>query len=640
MASGIGKVVKYHIETKHDFNHHSRSLGFMDWNNQPNPFRRFEGAELIALPVLEAKSEPISPIYDDMYRFATVPTVRMSSASISRFMELSLGLTAWKKAGTTLWPLRSNPSSGNLHPTEGYIVLPKIDENIPCGLYHYAPKEHGLEKRAHLSEEHLGALLSAYPPDAFLFGLTSIFWRESWKYGERAYRYAETDIGHALACARLAAATLGWKLVVLDDLSQTSVAAILGVDKTEDFPSNERECPNFIAVCFPFDSVTLSPPAVPRDIPLFLDPAAIDVMLSSAVYSGKANRLSRRHEVEWQLIAEAAEHSWKNDGNTRTVQLLGAGTGARADVENITHQIAEGTVFSLPSSTSASCAAAALSGPTSTEDKAVVPADCDDGTVAVEEEEDDSEPMAADIIRQRRSALMLDPSRELPADSFFKIIERLVVPGYGDVEPNFSSSSSGAQVDSPLFKRTVPFDSWPYAPALHSIFLVHRVDGVVPGIYCLVRNTKRLIFLQQTMDLDFEWSPVPNCPEHVGLFLLRAGDFTELAMKLSCSQEIAGDGAFCVCHITEFDSQLQEKGSWWYNRAYWEAGMCGQLIYLEAEAAHVRACGVGCFYDDPLHKVLGIEGRALQCIYNQTVGYPLEDRRILSLPPYMYLKHN
>jgi nitroreductase len=54
------------------------------------------------------------------------------------------------------------------------------------------------------------------PEGSFLVGLSSIFWREAWKYGERAFRYCQHDVGHALGTLRSAAAALGWKLFLLD----------------------------------------------------------------------------------------------------------------------------------------------------------------------------------------------------------------------------------------------------------------------------------------------------------------------------------------------------------------------------------------------------------------------------------------
>ena len=42
----IDRVIRYHVQTKHHFNRYARALGYLDWANQPNPFRRFEGASI------------------------------------------------------------------------------------------------------------------------------------------------------------------------------------------------------------------------------------------------------------------------------------------------------------------------------------------------------------------------------------------------------------------------------------------------------------------------------------------------------------------------------------------------------------------------------------------------------------------
>ena len=71
---------------------------------------------------------------------------------------------------------------------------------------------------------------------------------------------------------------------------------------------------------------------------------------------------------------------------------------------------------------------------------------------------------------------------------------------------------------------------------------------------------------------------------------------------------------------------------------FWEAGLLGQVLYLEAEAAGVRATGIGCFFDDPVHEIVAINGLSLQSLYHFTIGGPVEDRRLMMLPPYGHLK--
>jgi hypothetical protein len=55
---------------------------------------------------------------------------------------------------------------------------------------------------------------------------------------------------------------------------------------------------------------------------------------------------------------------------------------------------------------------------------------------------------------------------------------------------------------------------------------------------------------------------------------------------------------------------------------------------LEAEAAGVRATGIGCFFDDPVHQVLGFNDTQFQSLYHFTTGGPVDDPRLTTLQPY------
>src|SRR5215467_3312514 len=125
-ADPVGRVIGYHLRTKHGYGRYARSLGYLDWANQPDPFRRFAGCELFSLPLLQADEEPVSPPYDALYRPDAALVQPVDLRSLSRFFEFALALSAWKQAGESRWALRSNPTSGNLHPTEGYVALPRI----------------------------------------------------------------------------------------------------------------------------------------------------------------------------------------------------------------------------------------------------------------------------------------------------------------------------------------------------------------------------------------------------------------------------------------------------------------------------------------------------------------------------------
>jgi hypothetical protein len=86
--------------------------------------------------------------------------------------------------------------------------------------------------------------------------------------------------------------------------------------------------------------------------------------------------------------------------------------------------------------------------------------------------------------------------------------------------------------------------------------------------------------------------------------------------------------------IAGFERSLRDEGPSFYRNLFWESGVVGQVLYLEAEAAGVRSTGIGCFYDDPVHDVLGLQGHAFQSLYHFTVGMPVEDARLTTAPGY------
>jgi len=228
--------------------------------------------------------------------------------------------------------------------------------------------------------------------------------------------------------------------------------------------------------------------------------------------------------------------------------------------------------------------------------------------------------LAGQIIRQRRSAVSFDGKTSISSATFFRMMQ-LAMP----------------RSDRPQLDRPMPWDVWPYEPAIHAMLFVHRVEGLTPGLYFLVRDPQKLSYIQQCMNSELTWAPAPGCPEDLPLYWLLEGDAKKLATQVSCHQEIAGDSAFSLGMLAEFEGRLRERGAWWYPRLFWEAGLLGQVLYLEAEAAGVRATGIGCFFDDPVHEILGVKERSFQSLYHFTVGGPVEDGRLMTLPAYHHL---
>ena len=138
----LERVRAYHQLTKHDLHAYARGPGYLAWESQPAPFRRWEGAPLVALP--QPQEQEIS--WEDVLGAAPREPAPFDLETLSRLLVSSLGVSAWKQAGEATWALRANPSSGNLHPTELHLVLPALAgvSTQPC-VAHYAARQHGLE---------------------------------------------------------------------------------------------------------------------------------------------------------------------------------------------------------------------------------------------------------------------------------------------------------------------------------------------------------------------------------------------------------------------------------------------------------------------------------------------------------------
>jgi len=528
-------VLHYHEQTKHHVDRYARSLGYMDWDNQPDPFRRYDGTPRIALPLL---SEDPPAGHHGLYE-GRQPPAPLGLTLIAGILELSMGLSAWKEAAGSRWALRMNPSSGNLHPTEAHLVLPEM-EGCPGGVYHYSPLNHWLERRAEIPAELWQRIRTQFGADGFLIGLTSIFWRESWKYGERAFRYCNHDVGHALAALRMAANLFGWSLTGLIDLSDDAVETVLGLTQTR-FSPLDAEHPDLLGYLHPNAAGEL-----PRTLPVDVSAA-----FSAIPFQGVPNALSREH-VDWEVIGQTAGQSRK--------------PATRSPVSRWPR-------------------------------RAWWPAE-------------ESSLSAAQIIRRRRSATAFDPSGSLPRRHFLAMLDRTLPRG-------------GA----------APFDVGLGEPALHLLLFVHRVAGLDPGLYFFCRDERDGPDIRAHTRPGFLWEVVES---GFPLYCLEHGDFRRTAVMLSCHQDIAGAGAFSLGMIARFGESLRHE-PFRYRHLFWESGMIGQVLYLEAEAYGVRGTGIGCYFDDVVHEILGLESDRFQSLYHFTVGRPREDSRITTRPPYFHL---
>ncbi len=516
MNKSLQIVYQYHEETKHAQHKYARSLGYMDWATQPNPFRTYNGANILKLPLAMKNSTPPYSLLD-----TNLPSAPLVKESISQLMQFSMGLAAYKESGGSSWAVRCNASSGNLHPTETYLVLPPImqEQNATSSIYHYKPKEHDLEELANFETEFWNEL----PKDSFIVGLSSISWREVWKYGERAFRYTQLDAGHAWQAVVVSAKMLGWKVSRLDSVNDADISTILGLTQKDRFFEDEN--PDMLFVVSPqYVDSELSVDALVKSVPL--------------KFEGIANQLSPSMQ-NWDIIPAIEEA-------TSQAQIAQP-TAIRSEITR------------APSKES------------------------------------------KDVVLNRRSVhVMQKDISTITKEQFHTMLSSVL-------------DSQDAKENS-----------------AHLVIFIHQVQDYQSGLYILVRNIRDRDDLEEEMDAKFRWSHT----EFEHLYLLQTRDLCATSKAISCSQDIASDGAFSLGMLCNFTDQLKKYGAHRYKELYWECGAIGQQLYLEATSMGLSGTGIGCFLDDDMHRLLGLENNKYQILYHFTVGRGYVDSRIITRSAY------
>jgi hypothetical protein len=211
----------------------------------------------------------------------------------------------------------------------------------------------------------------------------------------------------------------------------------------------------------------------------------------------------------------------------------------------------------------------------------------------------------ARIAKQRRSAVKFDGMARISDAAFFSMLTCLLT-----------------QPDTP------PWNAMRSPTAVHAALWVHRVDGLEPGLYMLVRTPGALPDLKRSLRSEWLWEKTG--PDHLPLYLLLPYDLRAAAKLICCHQDIGADSCFALGMIAKFEIALKQP--WRYRYLLWECGILGQVLYLEAEAAGVRATGIGCFFDDEMHALLGVKDHTWQSLYLFTVGGAVEDQRLSVVP--------
>lgn len=170
----------YHAATKHSYNSVRTNPNYLSWEDQPSTYKN----------------------YPESYKKTKLDLQDVED----NFLYHIAGLTAKKTYPGGEYYLRINPSAGALYPNELYIQIRGV-EGKEDGIYHYEvssasltllqpiPPEEGLEPYFGYKMQMRG----------YLFLVSAIYYRSSWKYKNRAFRYCLLDAGHLLGSIEAAA---------------------------------------------------------------------------------------------------------------------------------------------------------------------------------------------------------------------------------------------------------------------------------------------------------------------------------------------------------------------------------------------------------------------------------------------------
>ena len=219
MNKEIEYALEYHQQTKHSEASIRSSNHYLDWDNRPQPFKFYTNNPSISLPVDFPKPTLNVITMKDTDKIYPSDNTIINSELLSAILFFSSGITRQIKYPHGRYFMRAAPATGALYPIELYVV----SENIPglqAGVYHFCPGQFTLTKLKSGDYRMLLTKAAGYDEvlsnSPFTIILTSIAWRNAWKYQARSYRHWFWDSG--VIAANLLATTksfgLDMKLIV------------------------------------------------------------------------------------------------------------------------------------------------------------------------------------------------------------------------------------------------------------------------------------------------------------------------------------------------------------------------------------------------------------------------------------------
>ena len=222
----------YHNGTKHSFQSIRSSRHFLDWQNQPLPFKVYPAPEPIPLPRLEPSGAPALAALsasDSEPLGEGVPGLEL----LGRVLYYSAGITKRIRSPQGEMSFRAASCTGALYHIDLYLVCGDLPD-LEAGVYHFGVHDFALRRlrRGDFREELVKATAAepAVAQAPAILACSSTFWRNAWKYQARTYRHCFWDSGTILA--NLLAVAAGHRLParVVCGFVDNQVNRLLGLD--------------------------------------------------------------------------------------------------------------------------------------------------------------------------------------------------------------------------------------------------------------------------------------------------------------------------------------------------------------------------------------------------------------------------
>jgi len=232
----IEAALHYHEITKHSEQSLRMDPHFLDWENQPLPFKIYRGIESVPLSedpkILNYSTDNVLDIISQVsndHIDEKIPDLD----TLSNVLYLTAGITKRKHHASGEVYFRAYSNTGALYHIDLYLVTQDLPD-LSAGVYHFGPHDFALHRlrsgdyRALLVDASGDYTRISHAPVILIS--VSTYWRNAWKYQARAYRHCFWDSGTLHANLLEIAAVNALQADIVVGFSDPLVEALLGLD--------------------------------------------------------------------------------------------------------------------------------------------------------------------------------------------------------------------------------------------------------------------------------------------------------------------------------------------------------------------------------------------------------------------------